>query len=95
MHISSPWHQLSELCLYDLVISLTQELKFDSENDVHILDAVPKSVDVSKYDFVFEVIESNICIFPLVLAHVPNEPDFHLLSMINLFFLFFLFHPAW
>lgn len=40
-----------------------QELKFDSENDVHFLDAVPKSVDVGKYDFVFEVIEYKICIF--------------------------------
>lgn len=65
MHISSIWHQLSELCLYDLVISLTQELKFDSENDAHLLDAVLKSVDVGKYHFVFEVIEFNICIFPL------------------------------
>lgn len=59
-----------------------QELKFDSENDVHFLDAVPKSVDVGNYDFVFEVIEYKICIFFFSsLARVPNEPDVHLLSM--------------
>ena len=32
-----------------------QELKFDPENAVYTLDALPKSVDVGKYTFVFEV----------------------------------------
>lgn len=32
-----------------------QELKVDSENGVHILEALPESVDVGKYTFVFEV----------------------------------------
>ncbi|GMP68128.1 hypothetical protein CsSME_00027848 [Camellia sinensis var. sinensis] len=33
-----------------------QELKFDQENDVHYLDAWPKSVNVGNFVFVFEVI---------------------------------------
>ncbi|GFZ17694.1 ribophorin II (RPN2) family protein [Actinidia rufa] len=34
----------------------SQELKFDSENDVHFLDALPKSVDLGTYHFVFEIV---------------------------------------
>ncbi|GMP24305.1 hypothetical protein CsSME_00001616 [Camellia sinensis var. sinensis] len=30
-----------------------QELKFDQENDVHFLDAWPKSVNVGNFVFVF------------------------------------------
>ncbi|GMP30475.1 hypothetical protein CsSME_00005130 [Camellia sinensis var. sinensis] len=37
-----------------LSIALTQELKFDQENDVHFLDAWPKSVNVGNFVFVFE-----------------------------------------
>ncbi|GAV80154.1 Ribophorin_II domain-containing protein [Cephalotus follicularis] len=33
-----------------------QELKFDPENAVYILDVLPKGVDVGKYVFVFEVV---------------------------------------
>lgn len=32
-----------------------QELKFDPEADAHVLDALPKIVDVGNYVFVFEV----------------------------------------
>ncbi|GMP93281.1 hypothetical protein CsSME_00043183 [Camellia sinensis var. sinensis] len=39
-----------------LSFSLMQELKFDQENDVHFLDAWPKSVDVGNYVFVFEIV---------------------------------------
>ncbi|KAJ6412162.1 hypothetical protein OIU84_005257 [Salix udensis] len=34
----------------------SQELKFDPENAVYTLDAMPKSVDVGKYTFVFEMV---------------------------------------
>ncbi|KAA8543380.1 hypothetical protein F0562_021125 [Nyssa sinensis] len=34
----------------------SQELKFDPENAVHFLDALPKSVDVGSYVFVFEIV---------------------------------------
>ncbi|XP_057480677.1 dolichyl-diphosphooligosaccharide--protein glycosyltransferase subunit 2-like [Actinidia eriantha] len=34
----------------------SQELKFDPENDVHFLDALPKSVDLGTYHFVFEIV---------------------------------------
>uniref|UniRef100_A0A5B7AM07 Dolichyl-diphosphooligosaccharide--protein glycosyltransferase subunit 2 n=1 Tax=Davidia involucrata TaxID=16924 RepID=A0A5B7AM07_DAVIN len=34
----------------------SQELKFDPENGVHFLDALPKSVDVGSYVFVFEIV---------------------------------------
>ncbi|KAF7121348.1 hypothetical protein RHSIM_Rhsim13G0036100 [Rhododendron simsii] len=40
----------------DASIIESQELKFDSENDAHLLDAVLKSVDVGKYHFVFEIV---------------------------------------
>ncbi|KAF8401909.1 hypothetical protein HHK36_012859 [Tetracentron sinense] len=33
-----------------------QELKFDPENSVHFLDALPKSIDVGKYIFSFEIV---------------------------------------
>lgn len=32
-----------------------QELTFDPENDVHILNALPDSVDIGNYVFVLEV----------------------------------------
>ncbi|KAL6983824.1 hypothetical protein U1Q18_017198 [Sarracenia purpurea var. burkii] len=35
-------------------IHLLRELKFDLENGVHFLDALPKIVDVGNYVFVFE-----------------------------------------
>ncbi|CAK7346376.1 unnamed protein product [Dovyalis caffra] len=34
----------------------SQELKFDPESAVYMLDALPKSVDVGKYTFVFETV---------------------------------------
>ncbi|CAI0386149.1 unnamed protein product [Linum tenue] len=34
----------------------SQELKFDSENKVHVLETLKKSVDVGKYIFVFEIV---------------------------------------
>ncbi|GFZ20296.1 ribophorin II (RPN2) family protein [Actinidia rufa] len=34
----------------------SQDLKFDAENDVHFLDALPKSVDLGTYHFVFEIV---------------------------------------
>ncbi|KAF9683030.1 hypothetical protein SADUNF_Sadunf05G0169800 [Salix dunnii] len=34
----------------------SQELKFDPENAVYTLDALPKSIDVGKYTFVFEMV---------------------------------------
>ncbi|PSR89797.1 Dolichyl-diphosphooligosaccharide--protein glycosyltransferase subunit 2 like [Actinidia chinensis var. chinensis] len=34
----------------------SQELKFDPENDVHFLDALPKNVDLGTYHFVFEIV---------------------------------------
>ncbi|XP_057484343.1 dolichyl-diphosphooligosaccharide--protein glycosyltransferase subunit 2-like [Actinidia eriantha] len=34
----------------------SQNLKFDAENDVHFLDALPKSVDLGTYHFVFEIV---------------------------------------
>ncbi|KAG2719212.1 hypothetical protein I3760_03G257300 [Carya illinoinensis] len=34
----------------------SQELRFDPENAVHILDVLPKSVDVGNYIFVFEIV---------------------------------------
>ncbi|KAL7200897.1 hypothetical protein ACSBR1_032760 [Camellia fascicularis] len=40
----------------DASIIESQELKFDQENDVHFLDAWPKSVDVGNYVFVFEIV---------------------------------------
>ncbi|KAI8523056.1 hypothetical protein RHMOL_Rhmol13G0044900 [Rhododendron molle] len=40
----------------DASIIESQELTFDSENDAHLLDAVLKSVDVGKYQFVFEIV---------------------------------------
>ncbi|RAL42188.1 hypothetical protein DM860_011971 [Cuscuta australis] len=33
-----------------------QDLKFDSENDVHILDALPESIDVGSYIFSFDIV---------------------------------------
>lgn len=32
-----------------------QELKFDTQSAVHVLDVLPKSIDVGKYIFVFEI----------------------------------------
>ncbi|XP_058197143.1 dolichyl-diphosphooligosaccharide--protein glycosyltransferase subunit 2-like [Rhododendron vialii] len=40
----------------DASIIESQELKFDSENDAHLLDVVLKSVDAGKYHFVFEIV---------------------------------------
>uniref|UniRef100_A0A5B7ANW5 Dolichyl-diphosphooligosaccharide--protein glycosyltransferase subunit 2 n=1 Tax=Davidia involucrata TaxID=16924 RepID=A0A5B7ANW5_DAVIN len=40
----------------DASIIENQELKFDPENAVHFLDALPKSVDVGNYIFVFEIV---------------------------------------
>lgn len=34
----------------------SQELKFDPENKVHYLDALPKSVDIGSYVFVFQIV---------------------------------------
>ncbi|KAL8147117.1 hypothetical protein AgCh_004728 [Apium graveolens] len=34
---------------------IDQELTFDSENGIHILEALSESVDVGKYTFVFEI----------------------------------------
>uniref|UniRef100_A0A166FZN8 Dolichyl-diphosphooligosaccharide--protein glycosyltransferase subunit 2 n=1 Tax=Daucus carota subsp. sativus TaxID=79200 RepID=A0A166FZN8_DAUCS len=35
---------------------IDQELTFDSENGIYILEALPESVDVGKYIFVFEIV---------------------------------------
>ncbi|KAL8101174.1 dolichyl-diphosphooligosaccharide--protein glycosyltransferase subunit 2 [Apium graveolens] len=35
---------------------IDQELTFDSESGIHILEALPESVDVGKYTFVFEIV---------------------------------------
>ncbi|KAL9357985.1 hypothetical protein Peur_051238 [Populus x canadensis] len=40
----------------DTLLTESQELKFDPENAVYTLDALPKSVDVGKYTFVFETV---------------------------------------
>ncbi|KAJ6931353.1 dolichyl-diphosphooligosaccharide--protein glycosyltransferase subunit 2-like [Populus alba x Populus x berolinensis] len=40
----------------DTLLTESQELKFDPENAVYTLDALPKSVDVGKYTFVFEMV---------------------------------------
>uniref|UniRef100_A0A6M2EMQ5 Dolichyl-diphosphooligosaccharide--protein glycosyltransferase subunit 2 n=1 Tax=Populus davidiana TaxID=266767 RepID=A0A6M2EMQ5_9ROSI len=40
----------------DTLLTESQELKFDPENTVFTLDALPKSVDVGKYTFVFETV---------------------------------------
>jgi len=34
---------------------MTQELWYDQESALHVLDALPKNVDVGTYVFVFEV----------------------------------------
>ncbi|KAL8154803.1 hypothetical protein AgCh_000239 [Apium graveolens] len=36
---------------------IDQELTFDSENGIHILEALPESVDVGMYTFVFEALQ--------------------------------------
>ena len=36
-------------------LSYFQELKFDPETKLHVLDALPENVDVGKYTFTFEV----------------------------------------
>ena len=60
MHTRKLFRHFPVLYLSNLVISLMQELKFDPENDVHFLDALPKSVDLGTYHFVFEVIVFDI-----------------------------------
>ncbi|KAI5589879.1 hypothetical protein POPTR_005G226100v4 [Populus trichocarpa] len=40
----------------DTLLTESQELKFDPANAVYTLDALPKSVDVGKYTFVFETV---------------------------------------
>ncbi|KAK3028143.1 hypothetical protein RJ639_039004 [Escallonia herrerae] len=35
---------------------IAQELKFDAENGIHVLDGLPKSVDVGNYVFVVEIV---------------------------------------
>ncbi|GMQ05519.1 hypothetical protein CsSME_00050512 [Camellia sinensis var. sinensis] len=45
-----------------------QELKFNQENDVHFLDAWPKSVNIGNFVFIFEVI-----VFIIVLGNSGEQ----------------------
>lgn len=47
---------------------MMQELSFDPENDVHILNALPENVDIGTYVFVLEVLlHIDICIYYVIL----------------------------
>lgn len=70
------------MCPSSLVsLSHFQELKFDPETKLHVLDALPENVDIGKYTFTFEV---------LFLSIIP----FFILCLRSLLFIKFLLPPV-
>lgn len=63
------------IVLQDWTITM-QELKFDLETGLHVLETLPKNVDIGPYTFSFEVFLS-LCVYFHSLSFFILSVEFH------------------